>query len=251
MNEPPTVTPVGVISPDIAIDSPEWFEWLAAQKSFHYRRTDSTNISSFTCTKRPNGRWYAVKKQRGSRENKQEYIGADQKCTRAKLDAIASLFALPNEEYWQLKEQQKQRSTGGTRAKVYNQEQLTSETGEEVSALKARISELEFQLSAVSKTAELAEHYQRDRDRLANLMADRDARHSEAMNELLDKVDQLQDKNLQLKQQLAEAEALREAANRKPTMPDLTGLKTYKLHKHDVVRIEDLVSLLEKHCGES
>jgi hypothetical protein len=251
MNEPPTVTPVGVISPDIAIDSPEWFEWLAAQKSFHYRRTDSTNISSFTCTKRPNGRWYAVKKQRGSRENKQEYIGADQKCTRAKLDAIASLFALPNEEYWQLKEQQKQRSTGDTRAKVYNQEQLTSETGE-VEALKAEVERLK----------------QRESDLLDQLGLQKHQITCEAQElnkQLQAQVTQLDNANWKCEKQLTtysemyrksevarqELQVKVQKLEAKLTMPDLTGLKVYKLHKHDVVRIEDLVSLLEKHCGES
>lgn len=88
----PAVTPKEVSSPD-------WLDWVKEQKSFRYEG-DRTN---FTCSRRPNGKWYGVKKIHSSAKPKPIalYIGADEDCTLATLAEIHSRFAMDWVDFWQ------------------------------------------------------------------------------------------------------------------------------------------------------
>ncbi len=149
-----SVTPMGINS--IKLDTPYWFQWLEQCKSFRY----VSSIAEYTCIKRSNGKWYAVKKQRGSRQNKQEYIGSDAKCTKAKLEAIARLFALPDKDYWYLKYPKpetglKNTPTVGDKTQACTTiEQDTSQTVE-IDNLKAEIHILRESLAAKELELEL------------------------------------------------------------------------------------------------
>lgn len=151
MKEPiPIVTPDGVEGEGIAIGSEDWLAWLDSKerKSFHYRG----RAESYTVSKRSNGKWYGVKKQRGSRETKQEYIGASEKVTEKKLEAIASLFAMPDFDYWRLKHplpEKKQDSPGaGSTSEVYNQDQATPT----IKHLEAKVVHLVAEVQSLKET---------------------------------------------------------------------------------------------------
>jgi hypothetical protein len=83
----------------IPIDSPQWFDWLGQQSSFRYQGS----LTNFTCNRRPNGKWYGVKKVHSSDKGSIPialYIGADKDCTLAKLQEIHERFSMSNWDFW-------------------------------------------------------------------------------------------------------------------------------------------------------
>ncbi|MBD0344037.1 MAG: hypothetical protein ICV63_04230 [Coleofasciculus sp. Co-bin14] len=139
------VTPLGVSGASIVLDSPEWFEWLSERSSFSYQ----SSVCDYTCNKRSNGKWYASKRKgdrsQGSATLAQEYLGADAKLTKAKLEEIARKFALPDRDYWYLKHPKptnQSELTESLGAGCTANEGTTSARGLEVEALKKQIEEL-------------------------------------------------------------------------------------------------------------
>ncbi len=155
-------SPIGVRGTDIELDSPDWLTWLSTRKSFRYEST----IAEYTCVKRSNGKWYAVKKQRGSRNNKQAYIGADNKVTKAKLESIARDFAKPDYDYWcskqhkytpknQMVDSELMRDVNpGDTSGCITVSSSSSQTQEETTKLEAQIAELKLKLSSTEKKLE-------------------------------------------------------------------------------------------------
>ncbi len=84
---------------DIPIDSPQWSEWLGQQSSFRYEGSQT----NFTCNRRPNGKWYGVKKVHSSDKGSVPvalYIGSDLDCTLAKLQEVHERFSMDNWDFW-------------------------------------------------------------------------------------------------------------------------------------------------------
>jgi len=80
---------------EIALDSPDWFEWLKQEQSFRFVYY-SSQVSELNLTIRPEKRgqrtyWQAWKTMRGQTTKK--YLGPTPKLTRAKLEQAAEWFA--------------------------------------------------------------------------------------------------------------------------------------------------------------
>jgi hypothetical protein len=141
------VTPLGVSDASIGLDTPEWFSWLSEHSSFSYQSA----ICDYTCNKRSNGKWYASKRKgdrrEGSKSLAQEYLGADGKLTKAKLEEIARKLALPDRDYWYLKHPKPTKSAEPTEApgagctsnECTTVSELSSQLHEEMAKLRAEL----------------------------------------------------------------------------------------------------------------
>lgn len=165
------VTPLGVTDGGIALDTPEWLSWLSERSSFSYQ----SSICDYTCNKRSNGKWYASKRKgdrrEGSKTLAQEYLGADSKLTKAKLEEIARKLALPDRDYWYLKHPKPTKSAepteapgaGCTTSECTTVSELPSQPHEEIATLRAEIEELKVKLqrteARLEKEANDAQRY--------------------------------------------------------------------------------------------
>ncbi len=102
----------------VQTSSPDWLDWVRQQKSFRYEG----HQTNFTCSRRPNGKWYGVKKIYSSDKPKPValYIGADEDCTLATLSEIHSRFAMDWVDFWEWfhGDRQKKRSPSGSTSKA-------------------------------------------------------------------------------------------------------------------------------------
>lgn len=175
------------LSETIEIGTQSWYEWLESNNRFRFEGTNGT----FTAYKGDKGFWTAQRKVH--QRLRHEHLGRSNALTFEKLDLTARKMAMGDSAYWGEKHSPKRaespKVTRSHKEKSETNSDVPSQTGEEIAKLKA-----------------LAVHYSKERDQLANIMADRDAKHTEAMNELLDTIEKLKHKNLQLKNQLAEVE---------------------------------------------
>jgi hypothetical protein len=213
------VFPTSIPDLDIRLDTPEWFEWLDSQTQFKY----CGNLTEMSVKRRPNGMWYARKKINSSNGSKpiDLYVGSDEECTSDKLKEINYHFGKDNSEFWRwyYSPDRKEGKSKGVQPKpMYTPASPTAPSGEEITQLRAEVERL----------TKLAEHYERERDNMANLMAGRDARHAEQVADLVGKIEQLENR-------IAELKTLCKRIN--------LDCKTYKLHGHEVVRLEDLTKL--------
>jgi hypothetical protein len=89
----------GVRESSIEIDSVDWFEWLKKQRSFSYRKGTQ---GGFTCSRRGNNKWYAVKKIHATNGGKTVplYIGDDSECTQEKLEYYHQHFGMESTDFW-------------------------------------------------------------------------------------------------------------------------------------------------------
>ncbi len=89
----------GVRELSIAIDSPAWLDWVKEQRSFSYRKGTK---GSFTCSRRGNNKWYAVKKIHATNGGKAVplYIGDDRECTQEKLEYLHQHFGMESTDFW-------------------------------------------------------------------------------------------------------------------------------------------------------
>jgi len=89
-----------ILTLDISLDTPEWFQWLATQSTFSY----SGHKTEMNCVKRNNGKWYANKKifsaEIGRSRTVSLYIGNDGACTLDKLSDINENFGLEWQRFW-------------------------------------------------------------------------------------------------------------------------------------------------------
>jgi hypothetical protein len=90
-----------ILTHDISLDTPAWFQWLATQTTFSY----SGHQTDMNCVKRNNGKWYANKKifssEIGRWRTVSLYIGTDYACTLEKLTDINEKFGLDWQRFWQ------------------------------------------------------------------------------------------------------------------------------------------------------
>lgn len=181
------VTPSGV--DDIKLDTPDWFQWLTNNSSFSYR----SDTSDYTCNKRSNGKWYASKRKgarsQGSKSLGQEYLGASDKVTAAKLEEVARKFALPDREYWYLKHPKPKQSQdtnsgcttdfsslqGTTTTKDEKSERYLAELEEELRQAKYKNSDLQNEINRLNR---LGQDY--GKDTVARL----NQKHRDALNEI-------------------------------------------------------------------
>ncbi len=213
------VFPTSIPDLDIRLDTPEWFEWLATQMQFKY----CGNLTEMSVKRRPNGMWYARKKIYSSNGSKpiDLYIGSDEECTSDKLKEINYHFGKDWVEFWKWYHsdaRKESKSKGVQPNPVYTSASPTAPSGEEITQLRAEVERL----------TKLAEHYKRERDNMANLMSGRDARHAEQVADLVDKIERLENRIVELK-------TLCKRIN--------LDCKVYKLRRDDVVRLEDLTEL--------
>lgn len=131
-----------VFSADIWIDSPEWCTWLTQCASFRYEGKST----SFNCTKRQNGKWYATKKVFSSNGSKAVslYVGAD--CTLEKLQEVEYHFSLDWKDFWHwyYSDERKQ-----AKSKVVQPTACTTNSND-VTALKAEVEQLRSELERVT-----------------------------------------------------------------------------------------------------
>lgn len=185
------VTPLGVSGANIELDSPDWFSWLSKRFSFSYQSA----ICDYTCNRRSNGKWYASKRKgdrsQGSKTLAQEYLGAGDKVTKAKLEEIARKFALPDRDYWYLKHPKPTEPTeapgAGCTRKGTTKGEASSQNADEIAKLKARIAELENQdeelLTLQTESVRLQDENNELRVQLAKLKAEREELHTELGNQ--------------------------------------------------------------------
>lgn len=161
---------------NIRVGSPEWFQWLEDNRSFHY----SCSQGHFTANKNSKGYWYAQRRSEGNLL--QHYLGQSPKLTLEGLQDAASKLTLamienrPSNRLVKALEEQsckscmteeerlRQSSKGELidlvvhlkeKLQDYKTEhQATSQTKDEIE-LKARLAEVEAQLK--KKDSELAE----------------------------------------------------------------------------------------------
>jgi hypothetical protein len=149
------VCPTSIPDLDILLDTPEWFEWLDSQTQFKY----CGNLTEMSVKRRPNGKWYARKKILSSNGSKpiDLYIGSDEECTSDKLKEVNHHFGKNNSEFWNWyydPARKGDKPKGVQSDSVYTLAQVTSESGEDVAKLQARINELELKLSSTEKKLE-------------------------------------------------------------------------------------------------
>jgi uncharacterized protein (UPF0335 family) len=167
--------------------------------------------------------WYARKKINSSNGSKpiDLYIGSDEECTSEKLKEVNYHFGKDSGAFWRwyYDSARKEGKSKGVQPKpMYTPDDLSAQPQTEITQLRAEVERL----------TKLAEHYERDRDSMANLMAGRDAKHAEQVADLVDKIERLENR----------------IADLKTTCKRISlDCKTYKLHGHEVVRLEDLTKL--------
>jgi hypothetical protein len=222
------VYPSSIPDLEINLDSPEWFEWLEAQMQFKY----CGNLTEMSVKRRPNGKWYARKKIRSSNGSKPVdlYIGSDEECTSEALKEINYQFSQDWVSFWNWyydPARKGDKPKGVQPNPMYTLAEATLESGEDIGKLQARIAELE----------KLVKHYSTDRDTLANLMAERDNRHSYNMQEALTKVEQTEQQVSKLKSAIAKLKRDVKAERDRADEYCLDGLKAATI-LHEALKLK-------------
>jgi IS1 family transposase len=200
----------GVTEFSIAIDTPGWFEWLKKQRSFSYRK--GTN-GGFTCSRRGNNKWYAVKKIHATNGGKTVplYIGDDSECTQEKLEYLYQHFGMKSADFWNWyyssERSRKPKKSCTSNKCATNSEALVSDS-EEVVQLRAEIERLKAELEAANQ--ELKEKLE--------------VLHTQLGNTESEKVCQLEARIAQLERQLAKEAA--DAQKYYPGWRKLPGLES-------------------------
>jgi regulator of replication initiation timing len=141
-----SVFPGSIPQLGIQLDSPEWFEWLAAQSQFKYEG----NLTAMSVKRRAsNGKWYARKKVYSSDKGSVPidlYIGSDEECSSEKLKEINYRFGQDWRDFWSWYHspaRKESKAKGVQREEVYTEQPQLSQTRDETEELRARIAELE------------------------------------------------------------------------------------------------------------
>jgi hypothetical protein len=141
-----SVFPGSIPQLGIQLDSPEWFEWLAAQSQFKYEG----NLTAMSVKRRAsNGKWYARKKVYSSDKGSVPvdlYIGSDEECSSEKLKEINYRFGQDWRDFWSWYHspaRKESKAKGVQREEVYTEQPQLSQTRDETEELRTRLAELE------------------------------------------------------------------------------------------------------------
>ncbi len=172
----------GVIELSIAIDSPAWFEWLKGQRSFSYRKGTK---GGFTCSRRGNNKWYAVKKIHATNGGKTVplYIGDDSECTQEKLEYCHQHFGMESADFWNWyysSERSRRPRKGCTSSECATNGDTLVPGSEEVARLKAEVERLKAELEAANQTVKNQETLLRLTQE-ESILAQKDAIESKAL----------------------------------------------------------------------
>ncbi len=154
-----SVFPGSIPELDIQLDSPEWFEWLAAQSQFKYE----SNLATMSVKRRAsNGKWYARKKVWSSDKGSTPvdlYLGSNEEVTSEKLREINYYFGLEPGKFWQWYHSptRKQSKSKGVQPEMYTEQPQPSQTRDETEELRVRIAELEQSNSELQSTNQALE----------------------------------------------------------------------------------------------
>lgn len=214
----------------IQVNSPSWWEWLDSDQAVAFTFDCEHGVKNYRARKEAikgkSGKfWYAYKRYNGTLRKR--YIGKSEELTLERLEGIAYDLLTPTKarepkpmlpnvvgndvgEYRELLNQSRriaaQRESDFDRLIAQKvevcrenqelKEQLqmlhtqlgNTKTSDETDKLKAELAEANQRIANLEV---LAESRAKERDNLANLMAARDARHSEQMQDAFDKIAQL------------------------------------------------------------
>jgi hypothetical protein len=226
----------------IQLDSPEWFEWLSQQLQFKY----CGNCTEMSVKRRAsNGKWYARKKVYSSDKGSVPidlYVGTDSDCTAEKLIELNYYFGLEWQKFWQWYHSPARR---GEKGKGVQQEMSTlatnsSQIGEEIAQLRAKLREVEKENAKLKQELEVAES-------LAQ-------KNFQERNEMWEKFRGAHAKNQQLQEELNSrcqqpASKSLESESNSPD-PDASSIlqrlrKEYKKSKADMKDVELIIELLQ------
>jgi len=245
------VFPTSIPDLDIRLDTPEWFEWLARQDRFRY----IGNLTEMSVKKRPNGMWYARKKISSSNGSKpiDLYIGSDEECTSEKLKEINYHFGKDNSEFWRWyysPDRRGDKSKGVQPKQMYTSASPTAQTQTEITQLRAEVERLNKresylldQLGIVK--AGIIHEAQQENEQLKKQNAELDNANWECEKKLTIYSEMHRKSELKRQELQTQIDKANQAiADLKTTCKRINlDCKVYKLHTHEVVRLEDLTKL--------
>lgn len=173
-------------SQSISVESPEWFEWLADNKSFRFGYDLE---DGFTALKNSRGYWYAQRRVSGTLH--QKCIGKDEKITwevMTEANKALTLMAIDH----RTEDRTSRHLRNGLVQTVQTLTNETSPSQEEIERLRVELEEANKQIARLEA---LAEGRGKDRDSIANLLARERDKHSAEMQDALDAIAKLKAKN--------------------------------------------------------
>lgn len=121
----------------ISVESPEWFEWLAANKSFRFGYDLE---DGFTALKNSRGYWYAQRRVSGTLH--QKCLGKDEKITWEAMTEANKALTLMAIDHRAEDRMNRHLKSGLVQAPVQTLTEETSPSGEEIERLKAEVARL-------------------------------------------------------------------------------------------------------------
>lgn len=200
-----------------------WLEWLECHNRFKF---ENSNGGKFTAYKSGKGYWTAQRRVQGKLRH--EYLGASNDLTYETLEQTARKMNMGNSAYWREKypdpRAEQNPITESHKENYETVSESSSQNTAEIEKLKHQITELELKLSNTEKKLE------------------RESGDAQRYYVLWRKYPDLERQFNQKEKKLEEAE--NKLAELKVICKRINlECKTYKLHGHEVVRLEDLTKL--------
>lgn len=180
--KPTVVSKLGVTNSEIKLDTPEWLEFLGTHATFTYSGYSGNDYFQMNLVKRNGSKWYANKKIYSPKHGKPVpvslYIGADNQCTKEKLETTLWSFSQDWTKFWNWYYSDERKATlkkGCTPSKT----STPNTQSEEIAKLKTQVKELEkLEEELLNLQTELREarhrcmHLENENNRLTRLGQD-------------------------------------------------------------------------------
>jgi hypothetical protein len=200
-----------------------WLQWLEQHNRFKF---ESPCGGKFSAYKSPKGYWTAQRRVQGKLRH--EYLGTSSDLTYELLDQAARKMNMGNSAYWREKypdpRAEQQANVESHKENYETVSELSPQVTAEVEELKRQLAELELKLANTEKKLE---HESNDAQRYYVLWR----KYPDLERQFNRKTEKLE----QAERELAELKVICKRIN--------LECKTYKLHGHEVIRLEDLTNL--------
>jgi hypothetical protein len=200
-----------------------WLDWLESHNRFKFENPDG---GKFTAYKSGKGYWTAQRRVHGKLRH--EYLGSSSDLTYETLDQMARKMDMGDSAYWREKYPDPRAvhklNVESHKTNYETVSKTSSQAAAEIEDLKRQVAELELKLSSIEKKLERESS---DAQRYYVLWR----KYPDLERQFKQKEQKLND----AEKQIFELKAICKRIN--------LDCKVYKLHKHEVVRLEDLTKL--------